>query len=326
MIQNHGILLSETGEGFEIRPSKPRLHTHSFELEQLLQQKGFAPSLLTDLVLSLCDRFVGDVKFADLEEAKAVGPCIFLANHQVAIESFLFGVLGFAILGRPITTISKAENKQHWLGQFQDFAIEKYRESNPLEILYFQRENPTELLQILSGFLEEMGLSEKSLFVHAGGTREQSEGEGIAKMSSFVIDQAVQCDKPIIPVLFSNGLPKQDQGKKHELPVHFTGQSYTFGKAIMPAEFKTLNSAQRVALYLQRMDALAGEHQDIAVDSDFREKVASLSTSRSISPFAAVCILVLQERENLSQESVDFLECLNQEGVSEKVKTLLPIF
>ncbi|MFZ8452892.1 hypothetical protein ACO1MT_15220, partial [Staphylococcus aureus] len=71
-----------------------------------------------DLYYGLCERFVGDVVLSDPEAFAAVRgrSCLYLANHQVGVESLLFSVLAAGLSGTPTVTLAKAEHRTSWLG------------------------------------------------------------------------------------------------------------------------------------------------------------------------------------------------------------------
>ncbi|QEP41674.1 hypothetical protein D5085_00060 [Ectothiorhodospiraceae bacterium BW-2] len=306
-------LVEHRGE-YRLYPLTP-LRRYPFDLPTLLRQRGVAQTLLSDLLLVLSDRFIAQVKLADFNELSELGPVIYLANHQVAVESILFVVVSYALFGYPIATLSKAENRDHWLGKLSQWAKTLYGESHPLDILYFQRDNPAELPVLIDQCLSSMTQRQQSLFIHVGGTREQYEGEGIAQMSSFILDRAVKFNRSIVPICFTQGLPLVDQGHKFELPHHLRGQNYNLGRVIRPAQLQSLNSAERVALLQQQIEALAEPKQDKADDSQLRAKIAQLQENHGLSPFTALGVALLQQSERqLCRDTQQLLDALSERG------------
>ena len=71
-----------------------------------------------DLFYGLAERFVGDVVLADPAAfARLQGrSCLYLANHQVGIESLLFSLIISGLSKTTTVTLAKTEHRQSWLG------------------------------------------------------------------------------------------------------------------------------------------------------------------------------------------------------------------
>ena len=96
----------------------PRIDT-SQVAEYWRKQLNIGAWPMEDLYLSLIHRFVRQVYVDDpkaLEPLKGK-PVLFLANHQVAIESLLFGVLASSLLQTPTALVAKSEHQTSWLGR-----------------------------------------------------------------------------------------------------------------------------------------------------------------------------------------------------------------
>lgn len=313
--QNFEIQLIQEDSAWIIKPVKPRFESVDCQLHALLEARGFANDPLVDLISALAQRFIGQTFFEDYEQFMNLGPCIYLANHQVAIESLLFATLVYALKGHTVATVSKAQNEDHWLGQIQKNATKLYGDKNPLDIFYFNRENPEQFVQIFRDFLNKSFEKETSLFIHAGGTREQYEGEGLQNMSTFIIDNAVNAGIAIVPIRFSGALPFTDSGCKFELPDHLQGQTYTFGKALFPKDFENFHSQERTRLFIETLNNLQPSSERPPLDKEFKKAVKEWQKSLAISEFSAVCLQVLQEKEDLSPQT---LKVLNQLVKGEK--------
>ncbi len=294
--QNFSVELSCDRQGWRLH-QKPASRIIQPELKDLLAQQGFQADPLIDIVSALGKRFIGDVSFEDYREFQQLGPCIYLANHQVAVESLLFALLVFALKGSKIATVSKAQNADHWLGQLQAGAETLYGDQNPLDILYFERSRPHEFLTLCNDFLQTAESSNRSLFIHVGGTREQYEGQGIDNMSSFIIDAAVKAGIPIVPVAFTGALPAEDTGQKYEWPVHLQGQSYSFGRAIQPSRFERLNTQARIDYFLRHQQQLTKKREALPLDVSLNRRLEETEQSLGLTGEAAMFFNLLSDSQ-----------------------------
>jgi len=333
--QNHNISIHRNENRLELISSKETLSNNyeikKFDITKLIAKKGFQSNLFSDLIVGLCEQFIGDIIFEDFNDFNNSDNCIYLANHQVAIESFLFSVLTYLIKGARISTISKSENSEHWLGKIQRHAENLYSDKNPLDILYFNRDKPEQLISIVENFLTKNKNTKQSLFVHAGGTREQYEEQGIIQMSSFILDQAVKNMTPVIPVLFINGLPITNQGVKFELPYKLTKQKYFYGKSIQPDDLAALKPNERKVYFLNKLKGMSKQLKKIKkdplnIEKKMKNEIQDLAKNNNISIFTAVCIYILYNRKNASKETDDFVKIINSENIIDELYNKVPIF
>ena len=80
------------------------------------------------------------------------------------------------------------------------------------------------------------------------------------KISSALLDMALELGVAIVPVYFSGGLPQEAlvEGKL-EFPVHQAGQVYHFGRPILASELGAAPYAERRKLVLDGINRLAPE-------------------------------------------------------------------
>src|SRR6185437_10339407 len=137
-----------------------------------------------DLYYGLIERFVGDVVIVDppaFERARGRS-CLYLANHQVAVESLLFSVLVSALSSVSTVTLAKAEHRGSWVGELirQSFSYPSIRDPNL--ITFFDREDRESLMRIIGELAAEMAKRGKSAMVHVEGTRSLSCRHPMVKM------------------------------------------------------------------------------------------------------------------------------------------------
>ncbi len=199
--------------------------------------------------------------------------------------------------------------------------------------MYFDRSNPSHLLQLLDTFLADVQHKANSLVVHVGGTREHSEKEKIKNISSFIIDVAVKKDIPIIPVLFKGGLPEEDMGQKYEYPYNFGKQEIIIGNKLNKSDFLSLNSVERSKKFLDKLYELEGLHtiQKRDTSNKFENNIKLIMENFNLSQLGVICIQSLKElksRQGLSNETNVMLDQLLNPGhlESKEVTTLRTMF
>ncbi|MBL8685251.1 MAG: polyketide synthase dehydratase domain-containing protein [Myxococcales bacterium] len=212
-----------------------------------------------DLHYGLVHKFVGDVVVTDPASfAKLRGrACLFLANHQVAVESLLFSVLAAGLTEQPVVTLAKAEHRDTWLGHFIDHVFKYPGVRDPRLITFFEREDRAALLEIVGELAQELASGARSVMVHIEGTRALSCRTPVVKMSSAFIDMALTVRVPIVPVRFVGGLPSDPPLETRvEFPVGYGKQDYWFGRAIFPEELEALPYKDRKALVIDAINGL----------------------------------------------------------------------
>jgi 1-acyl-sn-glycerol-3-phosphate acyltransferase len=211
-------------------------------------------------------------------------PGIYLANHQVGVESFLFLGMIAAMTGIPAEAIAKKEHRDSWLGQIAQLTEIELKQQSPTRMLFFDREDQGDMLRILNEFGESVADDPRSLLVHVDGTRAVQAGQRIEKVSSVLIDLAIRHRIPIIPVRFSGGLPIEPLDQRLEFPIGMGKQDYHVGAAIEPAELESLPYAERARRVVAAINDLGPDGKnDIPLPSDdsFADLVADQKVDRS---------------------------------------------
>jgi acyl transferase domain-containing protein/3-hydroxymyristoyl/3-hydroxydecanoyl-(acyl carrier protein) dehydratase/1-acyl-sn-glycerol-3-phosphate acyltransferase len=218
---------------------------------------------IADLHPGLIERFIRRVELVDpagFEKTRGK-PALFLANHQVAIESILFGVVVSALSDLPIKVIAKAEHRHSWIGQLIQLTLEYPEARQERPILFFDRTNPAAMLDALRAYYESLKTSPSSLMVHVEGTRALSCRTPVTQVSSVFLDLAVEHDLPIVPVRFVGGLPAQPVEQRLEFP--FGGQQdIRIGSPIFPGDLRPLSLIDRTKLIVSAINGLAPDNED----------------------------------------------------------------
>src|SRR5262249_42751917 len=115
----HPIRLVKAGDVVHVSDAAPPTQDLAPVRDYWRRRIGIGPWPIEDFYYGLIARFVGDVVFSDPEGfARVRGrSCLYLANHQVGIESLLFSVLAAGLSDTPTVTLAKAEHRSSWLGR-----------------------------------------------------------------------------------------------------------------------------------------------------------------------------------------------------------------
>jgi hypothetical protein len=211
-------------------------------------------------------------------------PAIYLANHQVGVESFLFLGMIAAMTEIPAEAIAKKEHRDTWLGQIAQLTDAELKEQSTTRMLFFDREDQGDMLRILNDFGQTVADQPRSLLVHVDGTRATQAGQPIEKVSSVLIDLAVKYNIPIIPVRFAGGLPIEPSDERLEFPVGYGGQDYYLGAVIEPAILESLPYADRARCVVEAINNLAPSGKNdspLPADKSFATLVANQPGDRS---------------------------------------------
>jgi 3-oxoacyl-(acyl-carrier-protein) synthase/3-hydroxymyristoyl/3-hydroxydecanoyl-(acyl carrier protein) dehydratase len=234
-----------------------------------------------DLFGALIARFVGDVVIADPEAfARARGrACLYLANHQVGIESLLFTALASGLTRVPTAALAKAEHRASWIGWLVRHVFSWPGIVDPELITFFDRDDQVALFEIARCYQEQLAGDRKSLLVHIEGTRSLACGRPVEKVSSVFIDLALAAEAPIVPVRFVGGLPKEPLAERIEFPYGHGAQDYWIGRPLLPEELRALPLRDRKAVVLAGINDLGPGAAETPGAGDEALSVASTAWS-----------------------------------------------
>jgi len=255
-----------------------------------------------DLFFALAERFVDDVVIDDpaaLAAARGTG-CLFLANHQVAVESMLFNLLVAPLFDRPTLTLAKAEHRASWIGKLSELCF-AYPGIAPMEtMLLIERDDPQKVAQGFAQLAAQMRSGAANVLVHVEGTRALAARQPVARLSAALLDMAVAAGVAIVPVRFCGGLPIEPLAARIEFPLGFGRQTYRLGRPLRPEELAALPNKQRVDRVLAALNGVGpspGEEKPTPPDTDF-----------------AVDVAARRERMGLAEESAVLFEAVSRCG------------
>jgi 3-hydroxymyristoyl/3-hydroxydecanoyl-(acyl carrier protein) dehydratase len=207
---------------------------------------GTAPPV-EDICRGLVLRFLRNLRIADLESLQAARPggVIFLANHQVMVESTVFAIVASALMGAPLLTLARSENQTSWLDQFMRHAFSYPGLRSPHMSQYFDRGDSASLPGIIREMSAEMTGHGRSVMVHVEGAMAHSCRTPVRKLSSAFLDMAIALGRPVVPVRFVGGLPVTPVSGEIDFPVDMGQQDIHIGRLIAPEELRALNYRDR---------------------------------------------------------------------------------
>ncbi len=276
--------------------------------------------LVDDLMDGLLDRYVNRIvqeQAGTLERLRG-RPALFVANHQVQVESLLISNLLPALTDVPMTTIANAKHERRWIGEMIR-SVGQYPGAVPLEqIVYFDQANPQSMFDLIASYRAQAQQESHSFFVHVDGTRSQTCRTPTQRCSSVFIDLALELDMPIVPVRFTGGLPVDPIEGKSEFPVQQGRQDYWIGELIEPETLRAAGLRERVDHVVGAINALSGPNARetplptdpglVAATSDWQERTG-------VHEVYAACWQILATCDDPSDETLA-LRRLVSEGAS----------
>ncbi len=261
-----------------------------------------------DLYYSLIERFVRRVHVSSPEAFDAIRGrgILYLANHQVAIESLLFSIIASGLNHAPTVTLAKAEHRTTWLGKLIQHCFSYPGITDPKVITYFDRSDPTSLPMLIDELARDMAVNGKSVMVHVEGTRSLSCREPVVKMTSKFVDMSLATRCPVVPVRFAGALPVEPLDERIEFPIGHGQQDIYFGAPIFPEDFEALPYKDRKHLVIDGINALGPNNADeepFPGDPELAAKVAAREKATEASPEHATLFEVLAERDDLGVDA-----------------------
>ena len=236
-------------------------------------------------------------------------PLIFLANHQIGLESPLFMALAYGMIGLPIQAVAKPDHVNAWLSFLLAFAQDSLGEGHPFRLMLFDRQNPLELIENLKRAEKQ----ESSLLVHVEGTRSAVADQPVTRMSSIFLDMAIDKNIPMVPLRFVGGLPDKPLDERLDFPFGNGKQDYLIGAPILPEQLKKMPYGQRPRFIMEMINTLGpGKGEDILLppDKTFEAKTRFFIDNLGFPKMQAMLFAVLQKIDDPCAETAQLVKAI----------------
>ena len=268
---------------------------------------GAQDTLVEDLTLALMRRFVRTIELADPAAFGALRGrgVLYLANHQLDLESALFVSAAAGLQGTVTTAIARQELGESWIGPFFDTCFAHPQIRDPHMLLLIDRGSPEAVLQALAAAVQAAAAQARSLLVHVEGKHALQARQEVEVASTSLIDLAVTNNMPIVPVRFLGGVPLESIAEPLAFPPGYGQQDFLIGAPLLPEALASLPSAARRAAVLAGLNGF-GERwrrETPAGDADFGAAVAAWRQAKGVSEVQAVLWRTLAEAPNPSAET-----------------------
>lgn len=281
------------------------------------QWSGLAHWPLEDMYIGLAEQFTGDVILEDslaFEQLRGK-PALFLANHQVGVESVIFTLIASALTGLPTGTLAKAEHRQSWIGKLRDFHLAWPGAVDPRTMVFFEREDPAALPELLKAWVGAFETDPRNLTAHVEGTRSLHGRKPVTRLSAAFIDLAIACRIPLVPVRFVGGLPVKPVDQRLEFPLGFGRQDIVFGRPIHPDTLAELPFKARKDAVVEALNQIGPpleNEEACAPNPALGEAIQAWAAKYGVPETAAAVAICLQQVVGPCEASERLIEAMAQ--------------
>ena len=232
---------------------------------------------IDDLLFGLSDRFVDRVIVDPAVETFRGKPMLFLANHQIGVESLLFSLLSPSVNGMSTVALAKNEHRTSWVGRLLELILAWPGAVDPALLTFYDRQDPGSFAAVVEDLKRRA--DSQNILIHVEGTRAHSCRAKVERMSGVLLELAMAVELPVAPVRFVGGLPVEPVVDKLEFPVGMGRQDYYVGRPIMPDELKSLSYKARIERVIAAINGLGPSEEwpkpaDLAFASRARARQA----------------------------------------------------
>ncbi|MEL7372801.1 MAG: 1-acyl-sn-glycerol-3-phosphate acyltransferase, partial [Myxococcota bacterium] len=149
------------------------------------RRTGISNWPIEDLLFGLSDRFVDQVIVDPATEAYQRRPLLFLANHQVGIESLLFSLLSPVVNGQSTVALAKDEHRTSWVGRLLELILSWPGVVDPALVTFYERQDPASFAAVVEDLKRRA--ARQNILIHVEGTRAHSCQAKVERMSGVVI-------------------------------------------------------------------------------------------------------------------------------------------
>ncbi len=270
-----------------------------------IQQGGFGDLLHW----ALLSRYVRYVIVTDPAAMTAIRgrPVLLLGNHQVQVESLLGTTIASWLTGTQVVTIAHAKHETRWIGDLLRLDAAAGLELD--SIRYFDQKNPKQFLSLIEEIKSDTVAHGMSTMVHADGTRYVRSGQRVERLTSTLLDMAIELSIPIVPMYFAGGLPEEALDQKLEVPYRHAAQDYIFGPPIMPDELIAWPYVDRRRRVMDAINALA-PYSDAPHEPNYAVENRIAAAAPGASPLESIWVCL---EDALNALPVDWRDTINSD-------------
>ena len=266
-----------------------------------------------DVYFGLIERFMRRVVVTDPAGLAATfgRSTLFLANHQVMIESLLFSVVASGLVGTPTVTLAKAEHRTTWLGKLIAHCFSYPGVTDPEVIAFFERDNMRSLPLLIRQLGKRMRQEPRSVAVHCEGTRSLTCRQPVRKLAGSFVDMAMKAGAAIVPVRFIGGLPAETLPERIRFPLGYGRQDYWLGTPLTPETLEALPYKERRSAVMDAINALGpsnDEEQPLPPDPDFELQVDDWVARTGATPEHAAIYKTVEQLERPGRDAARLIE------------------
>jgi 3-oxoacyl-(acyl-carrier-protein) synthase/3-hydroxymyristoyl/3-hydroxydecanoyl-(acyl carrier protein) dehydratase len=267
-----------------------------------------------DICRGLVLRFLRQLHITDPEALHVARPggVIFLANHQVTVESTIFAIVASALMGAPVLTLARIENQTSWLDLFMQHAFSYPGLRRPRMSQYFDRSDSASLPGIIREMSAEVVSSGRSVMVHVEGAMAHSCRTPVRKLSGAFLDMAIELGRPVVPVRFVGGLPAAPVSGEIDFPVGMGQQDIHIGVPITPDDLRLLNYRDRRQRVIDAINQLGPPHdmeEPLPPEPAFAASARAWSESTGANLGHAALFRILEQLPDICPEMAALVAC-----------------
>lgn len=184
---------------------------------------------------------------------KAGEPVIYLANHQCALESLVFGGVMQVCTNSHIKAIAKKEHAESRIGQFTRWSAAHPDADYEDCMCYVDQDHPRALAEALRRTIaEDVTEQGRSLLIHVEGARQNRCRTPLSTAAGFLLDMVLSSGASVRPVRFAGGLPVDGPAcAYYEFPYRMAAQDVYVGAPLDLAACRGLARPERKRYVLE---------------------------------------------------------------------------
>lgn len=252
------------------------------------------PSLHKDYARLMLNRFVDGVTLA---EPLPDQPAMFITNHQISMDPWIFACCQMSLTNRPARIFIWSGFKHMHPGEV---ALRILDPTHPntlvsqdwIKLRIIDLRFRKDVMAFFQETVSERETLERpsNILVAAEGTLQFYDNQPVEGISGKFVDHAVQLSMPIVPVRFAWALPEQSTGAKHRWPYDLAPLHIFTGQAIDPHSLADLDQMERRQAVMDAMNALSNpapeghrsKNESVVQRVDFLVKNLGMSQSKAI--------------------------------------------